>query len=382
MRYVLLALLSQVLVFGAIDIEPYQNRWTRAEIEEKLGNFLQKEGHIGSYFSLTDEAFTLYNAPEIQSDRTVDFCLKLAKEKKGPENLQRRENLVGVKIAIDPGHLGGPFARLEQRFIDLPPSLDREEIQFDEGTLSLHTALYLKTLLEKEGAHVMLTRDKIGEGVYPEPFFAWLGKKTELWKGEISLSRIFCKYYNPLDLRARAEKINAFAPDLTLMIHYNSEDPPAGAPSNNTLIASNYNMVFVPGGFCRGELTEYENRCEFIRLLATEDLEKSLHLSREILRSFGKHLKVPIVSESDGARYLNNVCLKLEEGIYARNLALTRLVHGPICYGETLIQNNIDECLHLSRKDFVIDGKPCSSRIKQVAEAYFEGIKNYFNEKP
>ncbi len=260
MRFVLLILLSQVLAFAAIDIEPYQSRWTRAEIEERLGNFLQKQGNIGSYFSITDEAFTLYNAPDSQSDRMVDFRLKFAKEKRGLKKLSKRKNLVGLKIAIDPGHLGGPFARLEQRFIDLPPSLGREEIQFDEGSLSLLTALYLKTLLEKEGAHVFLTRTKIGEGVYHEPFFDWLSKKPELWKGEISLSRIFCKYYNPLDLRARAEKINAFSPDLTLMIHYNSEDPPAGGPSNNTLIASNYNMVFVPGSFCRGELTEYENR--------------------------------------------------------------------------------------------------------------------------
>jgi len=69
--------------------------------------------------------------------------------------------------------------------------------------------------------------------------------------------------------------------------------------------------------------------------------------------------------------------MKIEEGIYARNLALTRLVHCPLSYGETLIQNNIDECLNLARTDFVISGMRCSSRIKEVAEAYFEGIKSY-----
>ncbi|NGX38841.1 MAG: hypothetical protein KR126chlam1_00156 [Chlamydiae bacterium] len=383
MRFLLsLFLLFQLCLFGGSDLsdfDGYQERWTRPEIEKKLEQFLQRDERMQNFFTLTDEVFTLYDTPISQKERSVEFCLKLIPSSKKEEgSTAKRKNLVGCKIAIDPGHLGGKYARLEERFIDIPPSLEREKaIAFDEGTLSFLTARYLQILLEKEGAEVMITRKRIGEGVYEKDFFDWLKASPELWWKEAHLTTLFRRYYNPLDLRARAKRINAYAPDLTVVIHYNSQEVAEGSASNHSVASSNYNMVFIPGAFCRSELITQESRYEFIRLLVTDDLPASLHLSQAILKQFSSHLGVPVVSKNDGARYLENVCLKLDEGVYARNLALTRLVHGPVCYGETLIQNNIDECQTLSRKDFVIDGRRCSSRIKQVAEAYFDGIKEH-----
>lgn len=355
------------------DFDRYQGKCTRAEIEKKLGLFLQKDGGVSSYFSLTDDSLTLSN------EREIEYVLQLAKDVQNPVSTSVRKDLIGVKIAIDPGHLGGPYANLEDRFIDIPPSLERaESIKFDEGTLCFLTAAYLKLLLEKEGAIVMLTRDRIGAGVFAEDFFDWLRQNVNLWVGEGgSLKKLFGKYYNPLDLRARAKKINEFAPDLSIVIHYNSQDGENNTASNHAISPLNYNMVFVPGAFCHNELTDKDSRYEFLRLLVSDDLNLSLKLSRAVLEKFGEHLQVPPIAKSDGANYLNRVGMKIDEGIFARNLALTRLIHGPVCYGETLIQNNIDECVLLSRKDFVINGQFCSSRIKQVAEAYFEGIKKY-----
>ena len=129
----------------------------------------------------------------------------------------------------------------------------------------------------------------------------------------------------------------------------------------------------------KGELSDKESRYEFMRLLVSGDLERSLYLSQSILNRFVEHLDVPIISSNDGVHFMNRVSLEQSPGLYSRNLALTRLVHSPICYGETLIQNNIDECLNLSRQDFEIGGQKCSSRIKQVAEAYFAGIKDYLS---
>ncbi len=383
MKFFFLSILFfPVIAFSSLDLaefESCQSSWTRQEIEERLGHFLQKDGKVGSFFSLNEESLTLYDAPETEKERKVAYKLALAKEKKerGSQKIPCK-TLVGVKVAIDPGHFGGSYARLEERYIDIPPSLEREEIvQFDEGTLSFLTATYLKLLLEKEGAIVMLTRDQIGKGVYREDFFDWLKKNPALWSGEVALNNLFRKYYNPLDLRARADKINDFSPDLTLVIHYNSHDAQEGVPSNHGVTSKNYNMVFVPGAFCRNELEEEESRYEFLRLLLTGDLSESIKLSSVVLAKMSERLQVPVVTKADGARYLPQVCLKVSEGIYARNLALTRLIHGPVCYGESLVQNNADECINLNRKDFVIGGQPCSSRIKQVAEAYFEGIKSY-----
>lgn len=363
------------------NFEWAQETLTRSEVEEKLVRYLKKDGRIENFFSLDEEKLNLFNAPKTDSDKCLDFSLKFTTSKLLKPVSGKKKNLVGIKIALDPGHLGGKYAQLERRFIDIPPSINRRSsIVFDEGTLSFLTAHYLKVLLEKEGAIVMITRDKIGKGVYYEDFFEWLKHSSDFWCEHSSLSELFKKYYNPLDLRARAKKINAFSPDLTLVIHYNSHQEEGKYSSNSCVSSKNYNMVFVPGAFCFGELNEEESRYEFIRLLVTSDLDESFKLSRCVLDSFVEKLHVPAVDSSHDLRYLDTVCLKIEEGIYSRNLALTRLIHGPLCYGETLIQNNVDESLNLARKDFVINGIPCSSRIKEVAEAYFEGILNYLCE--
>lgn len=41
------------------------------------------------------------------------------------------------------------------------------------------------------------------------------------------------------------------------------------------------------------------------------------------------------------------------------------------------MQNNLEEALRLSRLDTEIQGYPCSSRLKEVALAYFQAIQEF-----
>jgi hypothetical protein len=65
--------------------------------------------------------------------------------------------------------------------------------------------------------------------------------------------------------------------------------------------------------------------------------------------------------------------------VYARNLSMTRLVHGPIVFGETLYQDNMDEALVLSKMNTIdpVSGQKASTRTIEVAEAYYEGIEQW-----
>ena len=356
------------------DFDPYQSHYSRKIIEERIKTYLIKDLSLTAYFDLTEEGLILYRSPKNIGSPDIEYILKLTVDEVPPVSPVKSSGLSGVKIAIDPGHLGGPFAELEERYIEIDN--EKEPSIFDEGTLSLLTAKHLKELLEKEGAVVLLTRDEIGKGVYEKDFFQWLKSEPALWKEKLTLNQLFTRYYNPLDLRARAEKINQFKPDLTIAIHYNAH-PVEGGSSNNHTTIKNYNMVFIPGAFGRKELVDPENRYEFMRLLLTDDWEISKKLSRAVLSQFTEILQVPSVQPTDNVLYLDHVGLKVCEGIYARNLVLTRLVHGPICYGESLIQNNEKECLLLNQKDTKIAEVPCSSRIKEVAISYFNGIKAF-----
>src|SRR5208283_831994 len=129
------------------------------------------------------------------------------------------------------------------------------------------------------GAKVLLTKEAPGQSVYAASFADWcknefgikydndwlsdtyqekvLAGFTQAQKATLNGSPenkvrrlkqiLFRSFYNNLDLRARAEKINAFNPELTIIIHYNA------GPGETC--SSNYNMTFIPGSFLKNELS-------------------------------------------------------------------------------------------------------------------------------
>lgn len=233
--------------------------------------------------------------------------------------------------------------------------------------------------MKNDGAIVLITRPGLGQGALKENFFEWVKKHPSLTPKISSPSEIFRKYYNREDLKERAKKINEFSPDITIVIHYNSHLSEEEKKNKALLTDCNYNLAFIPGAFCTDELSTSEARYEFLRLIVTDQLQASLNLSESIIEQFEKKLCVPLLSEHEKISYIDHACLMQKKGIYSRNLALTRLVHSPLCYGETLIQNNQQEIYKLSERGTLIENLPCPQRVKDVAEAYYEGIKAYYS---
>ncbi len=195
-------------------------------------------------------------------------------------------------------------------------------------------------------------------------------QKNILLNPKISKRDKFRSVFKDLELQKRAEIINNYQPDFTVIIHYNVDETNAGwtKPANK-----NFNMTFVGGAFMKNDLSTPEKRFEFLRLLTSEDLEKSIALSTDMVKSFEKNLNVKTAAYAD-AKYLVQGCLPTDEvGVYCRNLQLTRYIHCPLVYGETLYQDNINECVLLNKEC----DKTKNERVQQVAEAYFQGILNY-----
>ncbi|MDQ5956771.1 MAG: hypothetical protein QG627_1056 [Chlamydiota bacterium] len=359
--------------FSFQDFDSYQGRVSKQEIENKL-KYLIKAKESQNYFLLTDDAFTIYASLEDKQKGQEEYYLILGSSNALPT---LKKSLANCKIAIDPGHFGSEYSHLEQRFVEI--NFQKKLLAFNEGDLTFLTALYLKELLEKEGAEVFLTRTKKAEGALSQNFFQFLQTHPDLWLTKKTLAQLFRGIYNGVDLYARAEKINTFKPDVTVIIHYNAHDSEGEKYTCTT--DKNYNMVFIPGSFGNGELKEKKSRYEFLRLLVTSDFILSKQFSKIVLKKFNEHLQISSVAPSDGARYLETASIEVEKGVYARNLALTRLVHGPLCYGESLVQNNLAEALRLSHSDTEIQGYPCSSRLKEVALAYFQAIQEFFMQQ-
>lgn len=360
--------------------DTYQNKLTAEEVEIKIKSYLEKDPSIHAFYKLTPQALYIGDL----THQRVDYVLYLAStSQSGHSKRLTRDSLKKVKIAIDPGHFGGALAELEERFISIPAAKAKgnRAISFGEGSLNYLTAIALRSMLEAEGAVVFMTRPGIAQGAIKQNFFEWLETHPEFWKSDESLSKLFRNHYNKEDLITRAQEINAFAPDITIIIHYNAHSSDLEKDPQAFLVQPNYNLLFVPGAFCAHELSKIEDRYEFLRMIVTDDIEQSIKLSEAIASQFVNKLNVPLISSNEKTTYIDKACLIQQEGIYSRNLVLTRLVHGPLCYGETLVQNNEDEIYRLAAQDIQIAGHPCSKRIEEVSQAYFGGIKNYFNCK-
>lgn len=334
------------------------------QIQNKIDTYLKKDPSIEEHYCLTSDTLYLFATLEDKLNEKPERVISLTSIPESKTPLPT--GLSGKKIAIDPGHFGGPLSKVEERFIEIPP------YSFDEGTLALMTAKYLKELLLRQGCIVLLTKEKIGVGVYPVEFFTWL-QDTPVYQ-TLPLSKAFRAHYNPLDLEARARKINAFKPDVTVIIHYNTH----GTFPQKNLTTENYNMVFIGGSYCKGELVEKKDRDAFLRQVTTSDLENSERLSSLLISRFEKYLSVKAIHDSMPLDYLTNLSLFIEKGVYARNLTLTRFVEGPLAYGESLCQDNEKECESLAKKEFEIDGLLGPLRVKKVGESYFDAIYNYF----
>lgn len=316
----------------------------------------------------------------------------------------KNKPLKGIRIAIDPGHIETTMemAQIEEKFIKMhaSPATQNQEIAFNEANLTLSTALILSQKLQEKGATVMLSRPRAGYDARGINFRMWLdmvmmqdieneikaGRMDSAYAHKIRLNgtanEIYRKLYVPIDLRKRAEKINLFRPDLTIIIHYNVHGPNWELRDSSNYCSPspiNYNMAFVGGSFMKGELARLEDRVAFMRLLLTPSLPKSINLSANVIQQFEKHLGVPPVTKKDSLLYLDRSSILTEKtGVYARNLSLTRMVGGVLCYGESLCQDNIQECISLNKKDLYLSEVVGNERTKQVAESYFEAIMEYF----
>jgi len=295
-------------------------------------------------------------------------------------------SLKGLKIAIDPGHIGGAYHMGETESRCMTLALDStNKIQLVEGNLTFFTALLLKHQLDSLGAQTMFTRTDTGISALDMTFFEWKKKiKSRTYldslinngliseKGVQLLNMhlpdkvLFSKVFGSVDMAARASKINAFKPDVTVIIHYNVNERNLGWKHTTD---KDYVMAFVPGCITSENLKTLSGRLNFLRLLLSPDIENSVKLSSAVAKKISSKLNVPLAQRAD-ATYLSQHCLSTPAtGVYSRDLELTRLIKGPLVYGEPLYQDNSSECILLTQLS--------SERIKLVAEAYYEGILEY-----
>ncbi|MBS1638355.1 MAG: N-acetylmuramoyl-L-alanine amidase [Bacteroidetes bacterium] len=416
---------------------PGMAQWNKADIEKRFNTYINFKGSLNNSVSITDEGVSILSAgkPEftvyaneyslLQSilttynyDEQVKFYnwkktqhlnrkqldslgfIVNAGLKPGVSNTNPNLPLAGIRIAIDPGHIAGnrDMAHIEQKFLDFGPNAAntlKDSIHIAEGILTYNTAAILKNKLTAKGAQVFVTRPQQNFSAFQVTYDTWYkqrrkktldslvkaGSMTEARHKQLmklDQRKFFWEFFRDYELIERSRIINAYKPDLTIVIHYNVDEKNTDwlNPSNK-----NYTMTFIGGGMTNDNLSKPANKMHLLRLLLTDQLQRSEKISSITVQQFSKQLNIPLAKQTD-ADYLRDNCLKTPSaGVFCRNLALCRLINSPLVYGECLYQDDVDECQKLTISDYDVEGLKVPKRVYEVANCYYDAIIEYFRSK-
>lgn len=357
---------------------------------------------ISAFFenSGTDEQLQFYKfkgTKRLSKLQLDSIWVSMKDEVKVPK-ITGTKSLQGIRIAIDPGHFSSNYteSKIEGKFVKLVNESSRikDTITLVEGQLTFMTADLLKRMLEEQGAKVLITRNQSNYTAFNQSYTDWyrfrrfkvLDSLTELKEitptecialKKLSKDKLFWHFFRDFELVERSRKMNKFAPHLSVIIHYNVDD--RNAPWTKATMR-NHTMCFIPGSFIAHDLKKTVNKMHFVRLMISDQIKRSELIGTHTINAFQKNLKINTAKQADADYLMKNSLASSGEGVFCRNLILTRYINSPLVYGESLYQDNNIECTLLNNCNYESYGVSVPQRVYQVAKSYYEAVLNYFKD--
>jgi N-acetylmuramoyl-L-alanine amidase len=283
--------------------------------------------------------------------------------------------LDGLKIAIDPGHIGGRWGKMEERWFQIAGSLPVKE-----GDMTLQVAKLLKPQLEALGATVTLVRSETEPVTDIRPDNLRVEARTSNNGGDIArlAERLF---YRTAEIRARAQLVNeTLQPDLVLCLHFNADA--WGDPNAPTLVPANHFHMILNGGYTDDEVALADQRHDLLTKLLQGVHEEERQLSASVASAFVEKNPMPPYLYHPAAKNHRNV-----DGnpyLWARNLLANRLYQCPVIYFEPYVMNSSEDHARIQAGDYEglreVWGKARPSIFREYADAARLGIERYYRD--
>ena len=255
--------------------------------------------------------------------------------------------LAGLRLALDPGHLGGEWAEHEGRNF----RIDEADYWVREGELVLEVAQRVRDQLVQLGAEVVLTRES-SDPVNPKlPIDYIEAVVAEMGPLEDSSITAMADYSIELRRRAvrrsivvgelatRARKVNEdLQPDALVSLHINASRWPIEAGEEQLrLVNRNHLHVLVFGCLSTEELAQPEQRTQLEAKLRNDSGPEELPLAVALASRLAAATGLPAsVYEGDNAVQP----LADQPYVWARNLMLLRQVECPVVLLEPYVANS------------------------------------------
>ncbi len=381
-------------------LEAFQETITRAEFARLLDTVYAPGGAAAGMIDVRENDAVIFKTltpPE-------PFVLRFAKDEtsaKKPPRFWRAASalppapadrpLGGVKLALDPGHIGGEWALMEGRSFQRP-----NDRPVREGEMTLLVAKLAAPQLRALGAEVMLVRDAT---VPASPFTVdalrpaarkelqlmgvdsplenygelrgALKEGTVQWQAE----RLF---YRVAEIHERARRVNEkLRPDFTVCIHFNADD---WRDAENPLFVEKEDLhVMVHGCVSAGELRFDDQRFEMLLRLLTRSHAEELAAATPMAKALAEATGLPPFTYFGG----NAVRAGTSEYVWARNLLANRIFECPVVYLEPYRMNSEVTYARIQAGDYEgereIAGKMRRSIFREYADGIVAGLRAYYS---
>lgn len=385
------------------NLAAYADTLSKEEFERAWREVYSQEKSLPPPFSVTPDGVQIPTGDPAEPLRTIPFRANRAAAKPAPERywrraaelpaLRKRPPLSDLHIALDPGHIGGQWAQMEERFLSFNPG---ESIR--EGDMSLQVAQVLAQRLQKLGARVSLVREnaepvtrdrpenfeKLARetlreyGVQtPLPTYAGVEGDAKIITVQWQAEKLF---YRVSEIHARGKRVNEnIKPDIVLCLHFNAEA--WGNSAAPQFSPKNHLHVLVNGCYSPGELQQQDVRFEMFQRLFQRTHEEEIPLGVAVAEGMARATELPAyIYTTPNARKAGGNAF-----VYARNLLANRLYQCPVVYLEPYVMNHEETYRRLLAGHYVgrtlIGGKLQTSAMEDYVRGVVDGLVSYYGKE-
>lgn len=370
-------------------LDGFQQTMTKADFLSLLDRVYAPGGAWSEAISFTKDAAVIKTSPD-KSPYVLRFAPDGASVRQAPVTWRSRralpafetgKPLAGLKIAIDPGHLGGSWARMEERWFQIGNATP-----VTEGDMTLKVARLLVPRLTELGAEVFLTRSKAAPvtSARPSQFRSAaaesLQQKNEPVTKESVIKESERLFYRVSEIRKRGRLVNeSIKPDVVLCLHFNAED--WGNEKDPRLVNDNHLHFLVTGAWTKEELTYEDQRLDMLVKLLNRSFSEELPLANTLSGVMSKATGLPPYVYRGGS------VIRVNDNPYlwARNLLANRLFTCPVVYIEPYVMNSRSAFARIQAGDYsgrqTFGGVPRQSIYREYADAVTAGLVKYYSQR-